>query len=251
MKQASRWQNWALWTLATVVVIGAALVVRGRLHDWTERQLRERLVQQIASLPEDRAVARVRRLVGLDADAPALLVPLLSDKREALAASAREAIDLLVDDWRRTRGNEAAPRIARLASELASAAPRLPEKHVSWAQSLAERLLVWPTSDAESSARIIGDCEIVLRLPAPEAANEVRVGAAERTIEPEIVEVAPPPMLSAELPAALPAATLPESEPIMPRVYGPVEPGRLPDASQERPERPKQFLPPRALKIDG
>ena len=250
MKQASGWKSWLLWTLATVVVIGAALVVRDRLRDWTESQLSDRLVRRIAALSEDRAVAEVRELVALDADAPALLLPLLADKREPVAASAREAVDRLVDDWRRASGREAAPRVARLASELAAIAPRLPEKHVSWAQSLAERLLVWPASDPELSASIIGDCEIVLRLPMPEA-SEVRVAAVERKIEPDLVEVATPPPLTPELPGTLPAVSAPQSEPIIPRVYGPVEPGRLPDASQERPERPKQFLPPRAMRIDG
>ncbi len=37
----------------------------------------------------------------------------------------------------------------------------------------------------------------------------------------------------------------------IPQVDGPDERARLPDASQERPVRPKQFLPPRAMKIDG
>jgi hypothetical protein len=250
MERSGGWKSWLLWTLATVVVIGAALVVRERLRDWTTSELSDRLVRRIAALSEERAVAEVRELAALDADAPVLLLPLLADQREPVAASAREAVDRLVDDWRRVGGAQAAPRVARLARELAAIAPRLPEKHVSWAQSLAERLLIWPTSDPELSASIIGDCEIVLRLPSPEA-SEVRLAAAERTIEPDVVEVAPPPPLAPELPGTMPAASAPQSESIIPRVYGPVEPARLPDASQERPERPKQFLPPRAMRIDG
>jgi hypothetical protein len=89
----------------------------------------------------------------------------------------------------------------------------------------------------------------VLRLPVPEE-TEVRLAAAERSVEADVLEVNAPPPLAHDLPGTLPAASSPEDPPI-PRIYGPVEPGRLIDASKERPERPKQFLPPRAMKIEG
>ena len=254
MNQGVGLRSWLVWVLAVVVVVGSGLVVRGWLSDWTQRQLRERQVRRIQALPEAQAAALVRQLFQLDQQAPAVLVPLLADQRSAVADAAAFAIDRLVADWTRLKRDESTPRIAMLASELAAVAPKLPGERRRWAQALATRLVIWPLNDAVVSGQVVADCETVLRLPRDEGTDvdniTVRVAAAERTIGPDAVEVAAPP-LAHELPGALPAATSPESEPTIPRVYGTVEPGRLPDASQERPVRPKQFLPPRAMKIDG
>jgi hypothetical protein len=172
-----------------------------------------------------------------------------------VADAAVFAIDRLATDWSRLKRDESTPRIALLASELAAIAPKLPGERRRWAQALATRLVIWPLNDAAVSGQVVADCETVLRLPVDEGTAvdyvAVRVAAAERTFEPDTVEVAAPPPPAHELPGSLPAVILPESEPTIPRVYGAVEPGRLPDASQERPVRPKQFLPPRAMKIDG
>jgi len=255
MNQATGLRRWLVWGLAVVVVVGCGLAVRGRLSDWTERQLRERQVQRIQALPEAQAAALVRQLFQLDEQAPAVLVPLVVDQRAAVADAAVIAIDRLVTDWSRLKRDAATPRIVMLARELAAVAPTLPVERRRWAHALAERLVIWPLNDAVMSGQVVADCETVLRLPVDdETAGDhavVRVAAAERTIESDAVEVAAPPPLAHELPNMLPAVASPEQEPTIPRVYGTVEPGRLPDASQERPVRPKQFLPPRAMKIDG
>jgi hypothetical protein len=255
MNQATGLRRWLAWALAVVVVVGCGLAVRGRLSEWTERQLRERQVQRIQALPEAQAAALVRQLFQLDQQAPAVLVPLVVDQRAGVSDAAAFAIDRLVTDWSRLNRDEATPRIVMLASELAAVAPKLPAERRRWAHALATRLVVWPLDDSVVSGQVVADCETVLRLPADdETADDrdaVRVAAAARTIEPDAVEVAAPQPPAHELPGTLPAVASPESEPTIPRVYGTVEPGRLPDASQERPVRPKQFLPPRAMKIDG
>jgi hypothetical protein len=211
--------------------------------------LRDRLVQRMESLSEPQAARRVRELALLDQDAPAALVPLVADERAAVADAAAATIDRLVADWNGLPAAEVAPRIAALAHELAAAAPQLPVERRAWAHALATRLLVWPLGATIDSGQIVADCETVLRLPIEEA-GEIRLAAAERTIEAEPVEIASPPPLAPELPATLPAAPSTEPDPVIPRVYGPVEPGRLIDASKERPIQPKQFLPPRAMKIE-
>lgn len=250
MNQGAWIVRWSLWGLAVVAVVGSGLIVRDRLGDWTQRQLRQQHVRRIQALPEVQAVTLVRQLVQLDLDAPAVLVPLVFEERAAVADSAADALDRLVADWSRLKREEATPRIAGLASELAAVAPKLPAERRRWAQALATRLLVWPTSDPVVSGQVVADCETVLRLPVPEE-SEVRLAAAERSLEADVLEVHAPPPLAHDLPGTLPAASSPEQDPAIPRVYGPVEPGRLIDASKERPERPKQFLPPRAMKIEG
>jgi hypothetical protein len=178
------------------------------------------------------------------------LVPLAVDRRDPVSTAARDAIEQLLADWRQRGACDTDSRIAGLAYELARAAPELADEHVGWAQTLAIRLLAWPVRDAEFSTRIVTDCELVLRLPLPEP-SAARVAATARpVIADAMVEVIETPV-PVHLPAPLPAQSSEGIGPPMPRVYGPVQPDRLPDASLERPERPKQFLPPRALRIDG
>ena len=242
--------RWSLWGLAAVAVVGSGLFVRGRLGEWTQRQLRHQHVRRIQALPDQPAAALVRQLVHLDADAPVVLVPLVVDQRAAVADGAADALDRLVMDWSRLKREESTPRIAALTRELATVAPKLPAERRRWAQDLATRLVVWPLSDPLVSGQVIADCETVLRLPVPEE-TEVRLAAAERSLEADVLEVNAPPPLAHDLPGTLPPTSSPEQDPAIPRVYGPVEPGRLIDASKERPVRPKQFLPPRAMKIEG
>ena len=254
MQTRIQWRVLLACLLATCLVIATALVVRGRLRDWTEHRLDQRLAWRIQSLPEDQAAALVRTLADVDGRAHSQLVPLLMDNRQQVALAAREAVDQWLFECRSLPADDAATCISELASELAAVGPKLPRESVPWAQSLATRLLNWPLGDPLRSAEVTRDCEVVLRLVAPEP-DEIRIAAIDATGERdfELPDMQPPPMspVPDELPGTIPPATTSEADPAIPRVYGPVEPGRLPGASEERPERPKQFLPPRAMRIDG
>jgi hypothetical protein len=242
-----------LIVLAAVIVAGAGLAARYGLGHWTRRQLVAQHGRRIAALDEPAAARAARQLVTLDEDAPRVLVPLLADQRPAVALAAGQALEHLLANWSRLRTPAAAPRVALLARELAAAAPKLSGDQRRTAHNLALQLVVWPL-DPETSSRgqVVADCELVLRLPLT-GSDEPRIAAAQER-EPSLPldppEQSPPPLATA-LPAPLPAANQPPFDPDAPRVFGPVEPERLLDASQERPERPKQFLPPRALKIEG
>jgi hypothetical protein len=241
-----------LIVLAAAIVAGAGLAARYGLSHWTRRQLVAMHGRRIAALDEPAAARAARELVTLDDDAPRVLVPLLADARPAVAAAAGQAIEHLLADWSRLRTPAAAPRVALLARELAAIGPTLAGQQRRAAHNLAMQLIVWPL-DPETGSRgqVVADCETVLRLPLT-APDEPRIAAApERESAPPPALESPPPSLATELPAPLPGPLQPPVDPDAPRVFGPVEPERLIDASDERPERPKQFLPPRALKIEG
>jgi hypothetical protein len=249
----ARFARGLLIVLAAVIVAGAGLGARYGLSYWTRRQLVAQHGRRIATLDEPAAARAVRELVALDHDAPRVLVPLLTDQRPAVAAAAGQTLEQLFANWSRLRTPDAAPRVALLARELAAIGPKLSPHQRRAAHNLAMQLIVWPL-DAETGSRgqVVADCEVVLRLPLA-AGDEPRIAAAPQR-EPSPPQESPdqsPPPLATELPAPLPAANQPPFDPDAPRVFGPVEPERLIDASQERPERPKQFLPPRALKIEG
>lgn len=242
-----------LIVLAAVIVAGAGLAARYGLGHWTRRQLVAMHGRRIAALDESAAARAARQLVILDDDAPHVLVPLLADPRPSVSAAAGQALEHLLANWSRLRTPAAAPRVALLARELAAIGPKLSPEQRCAAHNLAMQLIVWPL-DPETGSRgqVVADCELVLRLPLA-AGDEPRIAAApqrEPSLPLDPPEHSPPP-LAAELPAPLPAANQPPFDPDAPRVFGPVEPERLIDASEERPERPKQFLPPRALKIEG
>jgi hypothetical protein len=252
LQPRSGWLSRSLLTLlAGVVLAGGGLAARGPLQQWTRGRLHQQHVQRIRSLSEEQAAAATVRLVVLDSDAPSVLAPLLVEKRQGVATAAASAIDRLIADWSRLPREASSPRVAALARDIASVAPQLAPEQRRWSHALATRLVVWPlTDELAASGQVVADCETVLRFPVPDE-PDVRVAAASRGIkrhEAEFTESVPLPI---DLPGAVPYAPEPVENPDWPRVYGPVEPGRLIDASKERPSEPKQFLPPRAMKIEG
>jgi hypothetical protein len=251
MKQMSRWGRWLILGLAAVAVALAGLAANRWSGEWTRRELRARFARQIRSLPEDQAAAKLRELQQLGTAEPALVIPHMADEREVVAAAARATLSTLVDQCRFLPAAEASSQVAALARELAMVAPQLPIQRRPWAHNVATRLVLWPLDpQATDVGQVLADCEAVLALP-PAADAEIRVATAPPADVRGLADVPPLAPISQHLPAPLPGAESSPAEPAMPRIYGPVEPERLIDASRERPAEPKQFLPPRAMKIEG
>lgn len=241
--------SWLLLLLSAALVAAGGLAARQTIARWTRRQLVAQETRRIRELAEPQAVARLQALENLDAEAIGIVVPVLADQRETVAIAAARTLSRLVDRWRHLRTDESSPRVAALASELAAIAPRMAPDRRRWAHDLATRLLVWPLDEPfAASGQTWADCESILRLPLAEE-PEIRLAAVPDET-PQLVDVPPAEPFMPELPATLPAAAEPAAA--EPRFYGrPLEPGRLIDASRERPVEPQQLLPPRAMKIEG
>ncbi len=247
MQQRSPLARWLMLALAAGIVAAAALVARDQISRWTRHRLRDQYAARIAALPEARAAAQVHQLTELDADAPAVLIPLLADRRDRVARAAEQTLVQLVDQWQHLPGEQSSPRLARLARELATTAPSLSETRRRAAHDLAARLLVCSLDpQSASAAQVVADCESVLRLSHTRA-SEIRVAAAPTPAAPLPAAVVAPP--AQPIPVAAVREPLPPAEP---KFYGtPLEPERLIDASRERPEEPRQLRRPRATKIEG
>ena len=253
---AKRWtlSRLVLLALAGGVIAWAAIAGRGLVGSWTRARVRDQMHARVHALRDAQASQFVRELAVLDADAPAVIVPLLADPREPVAAAAEQTLRRLVEDWQRLPADQANHRFGMLAHELAAWAARLPAPRGLAARDLAARVLVSPLDPGSPrAAQILADCELVLRQPI-EYHEVVRVAAAPpaRTEPPSIPAVQPVPAAPPVVVAA-PAAVMsdPHSAP-EPRIYGaPLEPERLIDASQERSVEPRQLRRPKAMKIEG
>jgi hypothetical protein len=253
-KQSSRaWVLLAGVALASGMVLGLQFAARRQVVHHS----RASAAEAIAALPEQQAKLRVRELLPLDADAIGVIVPLLADQREPVAAAASDAIRDLLTRWSRLPTEQSSPRIERLTRELAAVAPSVPSARRDELHALAARLLVWPLdADTVNAPQVLASCEAVLRLPL-QPDDEPRI-AAKTAVSPVNPAGAPAGLPADPVPAAsppalteTPAAELPPA-PEPPPFYGrPAEPERLIDASRERPEEPRQLRAPRAIKIDG
>jgi hypothetical protein len=169
----------ALTVLALVTLVAAtAWSVRTRLHLWTHDRLAERISAHLASLPQRKAVRLLRQLATADDEWLAVLVPALADECPEVAATAANVIDQLVEHWSQRPPAESWPRIEKLAALLAQHASKLPVERINRAQSLAQRLIDWPTGGRSArAAEFIANCEVVLRLT-PAEPGDIRVAAA-------------------------------------------------------------------------
>ena len=260
MNERNGSRRWLLVLPMVASLAAVAWATRGRVEHWTRQQLSDGYRSQIQSLPEPEATALVRRLSELDADAPAVLVPLLADGREPVVRAADATLHRLVADWQRLPSDQWAPRAAALARELAGIAPRLPSQRQSAASQLAARLLNGTlASHAADDAEFVADCEMVLRLRPP-VEDEPRIAVAPSLPRPLLPEPQPPEAATTPVPAdpqppaaiAAPLPLPPRQPPVEQPFYGrPREPERLIDASRERPEEPRQLRRPRAMQIKG
>jgi len=261
MDEPKRSRRWLLVLPVMASLVAVAWAARGQVERWTRQRLSDSYRTRIQSLPERQAAALVRQLSELDADAPAVLVPLLADGRDAVAHAADETLHRLVADWRRLPSEQSTPRVAALARELANIAPRLPSERQSAARQLAARLLDENfESYADNHAGVVADCETVLCLRPP-VESELRIATAPSRPKPLLAQPLPPEAATTPVPAepqlpAVVAAPSPvptrQPPPVEHSFYGrPREPERLIDASRERPEEPRQLRRPRAMKIEG
>ena len=241
---ASRWQ-WAGWLVVGGLLAGGAGYGRIRLAEWLIARTEAQKLAIIVELPAAEAAQHVRGLSPFEGSTPAILVAALVDPRPEVSHAAEEALSRAVDRWSELRPDEAAPRVAALAEGLARIAPQLDEDRRYAAHRLALRLVVWPLASPDESAATIAACESILRLPAPRVPDEGwRVASLPAAAEPSLAE--DPPAAEA-LPPVLPPIVPREQ----PRPIPGVSPERIPDASSERPVEPRQFLAPRATRIEG
>jgi hypothetical protein len=172
------------WLLATVLAIGTAWFSRGKVDAWTRDRLACERRHQIASLPERGAAEYVTRLGADDDRSLATIVEALGDQRSAVAASAEAALWRLIDGWSQQPTEDNSTRVALLASLLSKRCANLPAERRDFSIALAQRLIAWPVDgDKVDMARLIADCEVVLRLPMA-APSELRVARAPRVVAP-------------------------------------------------------------------
>jgi hypothetical protein len=240
----SRWQ-WAGWLVVGGLLAVSAGYGRIRLAEWLVARTEAQKLAIVAELTPREAAKHVLGLSPFDGSTPAILVAALVDQRPEVSRAAEEALARAVDRWSELRPDEAAPRVAALAEGLARIAPELDEDRRYAAHRLAQRLIVWPLASPEESAATIAACESVLRLPAPRVPDEGwRVASLPAAAEPSIADDPP-----AEI---LPPVVEPPIVPVeQPRPIPGISPERIPDASSERPVEPRQFLAPRATRIEG
>jgi hypothetical protein len=227
-----------------VVAVSAGL---GRywLAEWLVARTEAQQAALVGELSAAEAARYVRRLPPMDEATPVTLVVALADERPGVAQAAAESLSRAVTRWSELRPEEAAPRVAILARELAEVAPQLDGDRQYVASRLAERLIVWPIAAPGESAATIAACESVLRLRATLPWDDgLRVASLPRVEEASAAE--PP---QEDLPPIVMAPIV--TPPSPPRPIPGMPPERIPDASSERPVEPRQFLPPRAAKIEG
>jgi hypothetical protein len=242
---SSIWR-WIGWVFVGGVVAVSAGGGRYWLAEWLVARTEAQRAALVGELSATEAARYVRRLPPMDEATPATLVVALADERPEVAQAAVESLSRAVTRWSELRPEEAAPRVAILARELAEVAPQLDGDRQYVASRLAERLIVWPIAGPGESAATITACESVLRLRATLPLDDgLRVASlpamAEQNAPAEPAEEDLPPVVMAPI---LSPASPPRPIPGMP-------PERIPDASSERPVEPRQFLPPRAAKIEG
>jgi hypothetical protein len=239
---------WLLAAAAIVVVAAAAWTGRRWLDEWTHDRLATKYAAVVAGLPEKRAAEFVARLADDDSQPLELVVQALADRRPDVEEAAEAGLLRGLDRWAKLPAAESSPHVATLAELLAQVSPQLPAERRLFAQSLAERILAWPIDRARvDPARLIADCEVVLRLDPPEP-PAIRLAAVPDSSA--IAERAPPPVADAPPATALPPIlAAPPRPPIEPRAIQSVEPAPLPGGGHEAPLEPRRLLPPRGVRI--
>jgi hypothetical protein len=238
---------------ATLAIALAAWAARARVEHWTRAELAQRHQQQLAQLSEEGAAALIERLAAADDEFLDLVVLALDDPRPRVASAAIRALQARVDCWGRWPQEQSGPRVAALAELLAPLARQLPTDRRAPAQTIATRLMAFPVNGRQvDSARLIANCETILRLQVPPSVpDEDRIAFQPRAHEPQTKPIELP---AAGLPAAppLPLAVQPAPSPPVdhsPAIDHPRQPEPLPDASRERPSEPRQFIAPKAIRI--
>jgi|SRR5688572_4781359 len=183
LRRLMRW----LWLMPVIgaVVLGGWLA-RAKLNAWTRWRLTQQRLDQIGALPEAEAAEIIRRTPEIDAEAIEILGSALADERPLVAAAARSALAALLEAWQELPVDERSRRAEMLASALARNSPKFSEEALAAAQGAAQLLLYLPANGRRiDAARLIADCETILRIGAESApdsiAAEPRLGALPAT----------------------------------------------------------------------
>src|SRR4051812_35922870 len=199
---------------------------------------------QIAALSDRDAVQVIRRLAQEDALWLDVLVAASRDERPGVAAAAQLELREIVDRWAALPATENSTRASQLAAVLAGHAAEVPPRQRHFMHSLAHRLIDWPIDGQQiDAAKFIANCETVLLLPVLED-PEIRLAAT-------IVNSLPTAPAEPPTPAVAPVVQMAPPPP-PPQIPAPIvaqEPMTLPQANHETPVEPKQFLPPKAMRI--
>jgi hypothetical protein len=235
-----RWLR--MLALAAIIPAGAWLV-RPWLRSTTIDQMQRQYQSQIVALSDRDAVQLIRRLAQEDAAWLDVLVATSSDERPTVAAAAEWELRELVDRWANLPPADSSSRIAKLAAVIARQAKDISAHKRLLIHSVAHRLIDWPIDGQQiDAARFIANCQTVLLLPVAEP-PEIRVAATMARVE--LPSPQPPPSPATPIvPSAPPPMITPAPAPIIAQ-----QPMPLPQANHETPIEPKQFLPPRAMRI--
>jgi hypothetical protein len=237
--------------LLSVLVIGAAWLGRWSLDSWTRQRLARQHVRTLVRLPESQAAEFVRRLTLDDGEWLDVVVGGLADSRAGVAEASEGALWDLVDRWAHLPAGESSPRVAALASLLAQEASVLPSDRRTTVRALAERLISWPVDGrlVDVSA-LVANCQAVLELPSADA-FEIQVASVPARVKSPPDVAAPPaePPLAKPVPEKLPPAPRLTSPSPPPAHIAPQQPAPLADANREAPVEPRQFIPPKAIRI--
>ena len=165
--------------LAAIGVFVLAAVVAATVlpRQW----LAMRWSRQLERLPDDEVPSRMEQLAALEEAGIPVLVEALGSDREIVADSARAVLFEQIERWSVLPAERSSRRAAVLARALAAHVDELHPAGQSAAVALAERLLARPASfDAGVGARMVADCEYVLRA-ATDASSDAPTDALARS----------------------------------------------------------------------
>ena len=133
--------------------------------------LARRWERELQTVPDDQALAHLRKVAQLGDAGNGVLIQALSSSRDSVTEAARIALVEQLDRWQLLRARESSPKVAALARQLRDQVDRLGPGARRAAADLGLRILLWPVdSDSVDRTQLIADCETIMRVSVSEMA---------------------------------------------------------------------------------
>ncbi|MCH8044557.1 MAG: HEAT repeat domain-containing protein [Planctomycetes bacterium] len=158
-----------------VLGMAAAMLAAGfALRWWPQRILGKQWQQQLASVPDERALEHCERIASLGDQGTRILVGALASPRQPVARSARIVLGQQVERWSAIRDlDRRSQRVSVLVESLAEQVDRFGPATRRFAAELALRVTAWPTSESTDRLELIAQSEkIVSAAAAPQPSGE-------------------------------------------------------------------------------
>lgn len=168
-----------------VLGMAAAMLAAGfALRWWPQRILGKQWQQQLATVPDERALEHCERIASLGDQGTRILVGALASPRQQVARSAQIVLGRQVDLWSAPAYgfNRRSQRVSVLIESLAERVDRFSPATRRFAAELALRVTAWKTSESTDRLELIAQSEKIVSAataqhPAGERAAEARPAA--------------------------------------------------------------------------